>query len=198
MAVPRSPQPPPNPGGVVAVPPGTAMPPKAKAKGKGAAKAQPKRDARQLIPVRDRRHSQPASEPGPDTTESELEWSTNAEFMRNFEQNLQVLLDDPEYENIQTMPPLGLEEGGPGATFDQECFTTALQAQGRYEFVGNVFFQDLRWRPCPATLVNSKGVEDLMHHVYGQSPPARLNFTAVVGGGRTQQTWPHLGWNCAK
>ncbi len=107
------------------------------------------------------------------------ERTLNADFTKEFETTLQTLLDDPVYENIQTAPALSPAEGGVGAVFCQADFTRAMQNTGSYDFVGNLFFHDLRWRPIPASPINSKGITDIADHLY-TTPPTWLNFTVVL------------------
>jgi hypothetical protein len=123
-------------------------------------------------------------EPG-DTTITDLEKSVNAVFMGKFNESLQRLLADPAFEDSQEQPALVPAQGGAGAGFSQEGFKSALRSAesvGSYQFIGNVFIHDVSWRPLPSIPINTKGVEDMITHLYndGKTAPQHLTFEVVV------------------
>eukprot|EP00974_Lingulodinium_polyedra_P111568 10790478-Lingulodinium_polyedra.AAC.1 len=51
---------------------------------------------------------------------------------------------------------------------------------GRYSFVGNIFFHDIRWRPLPSTPVNMKGVQDIVQHIYSDGVMASNVSSEII------------------
>ena len=115
---------------------------------------------------------------------TDAERAMNASFIKHFEESLSKLLSDPVFEGIHALPELDVREGGPGVGFSQDAFTATMNAADAvagYDFIGNMFMHDVRWRPVPATPVNIKGISDIIAHHYQHGvAPSRLNFVVTL------------------
>ena len=80
----------------------------------------------------------------------------NGSWIKELEGAINKVLDD--YENIQ-------QEHTDLQGFNQDECSKCLMADSTYSFSGNIFLQDLRWRPHPSTPVNVSCQQ--LRHVFG-------------------------------
>ncbi len=66
----------------------------------------------------------------------------NTAVLRRVEDNLAHILAHKEFKNVQTLLPLGFDQGGFQQKFDLASFKTSMEATGRYQCGINLFWQN--------------------------------------------------------
>ena len=117
-----------------------------------------------------------------DANKADMVINPNTAFIKEYESWMATILDEPIYENIQTIAPLEPEEGGSAATFDQTTFNAHFKKDpdGSYDFNDTLFLMDLWWRPVKSSPINTKGIQDIYDHNYKAGAPNRLKFIVTL------------------
>ncbi|CAK0828643.1 unnamed protein product [Prorocentrum cordatum] len=120
-----------------------------------------------------------------------LSGDVNKAYTAKFEPMLSKVIN--VFDGIQGKHPLSIEAGGTMDPITQSSVSLAMNTEkGVVSGVGNLFWQNIRWRPSPNVPINETGITDIKLHSF-KTPPAKLNFNVHVAFAKEMELSGSLG-----